>query len=225
MWNCLGIRPVDIDATTEYPGRIRISIQHPHLSSALVPDTVTVARFHHVSYMINMRSQEKDVPAKRRAIPRKSASRASMILDDGSGGSDAFYNSLVVDDQKAVDDFIQQMNLDVTERKDSRRPKRRRRRSTIAREMMHATYTKEMLETWLEHIMTGTRRRPKHLNIDGSRGKPLSALLPAVFNVPYLQVRFLRSDRDFKLTIFIESIREKKRLVYNCHIARAHEEC
>lgn len=213
VWNRLGLRLLRIDGSNEYPNRTYFSIQHPDLSSALVPDTTTVARFHSVSYSIDLAQvQKKGHPAKRTAkvakMPKRTTLATSQTENVPIGGGDADYNRLTLDDQRAVDEFIANMKLDVDVTEGSRRAKRRRSQHSIVTEILDAAYIKDIVEACLENIMVGIRRCPKNLKLtDRSPGKALAELVPGVFNIPYLKVRLLKNRLVTLLTAPLEFIR------------------
>lgn len=207
LWERLGLRLLYIDSSSEYPNRICFSIQHPDLSSALVPDTTRLARFHAVSYSIDLgHVEEKGHRGKRRATRTKNPKNTALVNSRTGnvmrGHGDVDYNCLTEDDQRALDEFTANLNLDKNLPAEPRRLKRRRSRTVIASELLDATYTKDILEACLENIMVGIRRCPRHLKFTHrSPGKALSELVPGVFNMPYLKVRPLTNCPETMLTI------------------------
>ncbi|KID88479.1 RasGEF protein [Metarhizium guizhouense ARSEF 977] len=139
---------------------------------------------------------------------RGAARRGSKTADGLRMSGDVEFDCLALDDQRAVDDFIKRMNLDIAESETSRRLKRRRSRHKIASEMIYSTYTKDMLETCLANIMVGIKRCPKSMKfINTGPGKPLSQLAPAVFNIPYLQDISARKDFLFTIATSLERMK------------------
>lgn len=188
-----------------------------------------VARFQSVFYSIDLlKTMGKGKPAKKKTkvtkATRGAARRGSKTADGLRMSGDVEFDCLALDDQRAVDDFIKRMNLDIAESESSRRLRRRRSRHKIASEMIYSTYTKDMLETCLANIMVGIKRCPKSMRfINTSPGKPLSQLAPAVFNIPYLQASLFKGGSEIKLTAVSGYFSQEGFLVHNCYFPGANE--
>ncbi|KAG8423292.1 hypothetical protein J3458_000197 [Metarhizium acridum] len=102
-----------------------------------------VARFHSVFYSIDLLKtmEEGKAPKKKEKVTkatRGAARRGSKTAGGLRMSGDVEFDCLALDDQRAVDDFIKGMNLDIAESETSRRLKRRRSRHKITSEDISA---------------------------------------------------------------------------------------
>lgn len=186
VWERLELRLVPVtEPRGERANRTTYSIQHPDLSSALIPPvTASVAVFRSVSYSIDLLTRQQD------EIFETKATRSTREIDENQE-----YNSLASADQNAVDKFLGEMNFNF----DTNIPSEvagKRRKLDEGTHVASSSHVKTLLHTWLESVLFGGKICSKTVTfLDKNSAAPLSQLAPGVFNVPYLRVVYFETPR------------------------------
>lgn len=185
VWDRLELKLLDCHDSVHKPNnRVSLSIQHPDLTSALMPPHGTpIAAFESISYRINFSSKHAGARGRRPKRPRNGEKACS---DQRPDPSDADDEELIPADQRAVDDFLVNLNLGPST---ATTAKKRRQHPGSGDILLHSTVTRDLINAYVESSMFGIKRWPKHVAISKENlAPPLRRLMPGVFDVPYLKV-------------------------------------
>ncbi|EGR48065.1 RasGEF protein, partial [Trichoderma reesei QM6a] len=193
VWNRAGITLHDQERGVGEPmGRIAFSIQHPDLSSALVTrgDALT-AEFESVTCRVNFTLiQDEPSKKKKRSLKRKRERWPDESIEgnqlDGVSCDDDYLACLSPDDQRAIDEFIQSLQM-VPHKPGTNRSTPKAAQGAQALEF--SDLFRPLFEAALEVLVLGSAKKHKGVTtVDCNRAECLTQLAPAVFNMSYLKV-------------------------------------
>ncbi|KAL6691054.1 hypothetical protein J3F84DRAFT_169903 [Trichoderma pleuroticola] len=194
---CLHVQEMD---AIESPGTMSFSIQHPDLSSTLITqrDAFT-AEFESVNCHINL-SPNKDGLSKR-SLKRKRTKKANECVEtqqsDEVFADDEYLVDLTPDDQRAIDAFIQSLNMMPAQQG-----------QMTSEKVEFSESLGQLFEVALERLVLGSRKQYRGITtVDRTHAECLIRLAPAVFNRPYLKTI---SDRASLLPIIATSLARMK---------------
>lgn len=172
-------------------GQMTFSIQHPDLSSALVPpDDASTAEFRAVSCSINLSTPQKAAAPPRPTRQTRSRKRVKVEEVDSSqdgAGDDELYECLTADDRRAIDDFVSSLNFRTTGNHPTG-PVQQGVTGAIE-DILGSGNVQNLLQTALRILVLGSNRSYKGVKaLESTPSQSLTVLMPAVFHVPYLKV-------------------------------------
>lgn len=176
-------------------GEISFTIQHPDLeSSLLAPVDALTVEFKAVSCSIAL-SEASDSPtsdqrSRKRQKHDQRKSRPSKGRRKRNPAADEYYDCLTTEDQKAVDDFIMDLNPNQVEvSKDEQIEARRSTSAKSSKPINLSDDLRSLLEISLKIMVTGNYRRCNNLSVCHSvPTQALILLIPTVFYIPYVKV-------------------------------------
>ncbi|KAK4075015.1 uncharacterized protein Triagg1_4679 [Trichoderma aggressivum f. europaeum] len=187
--------------------RLDVSIQgepvseRNHVAKLVKWREAFTAEFESVSCHIDLSPNKDGVSLKKRPLKRKRAKQASECIEiqqpDDVFADDEHLADLTPDDQRAIDAFIQSLNM---------MPVRQRQMTSEIFEFSESLG--QLFEVALEMIVLGSRKQYRGIaTVHRTHAECLIRLAPAVFNRPYLKTI---SDRVSLLPIIATSLARMK---------------
>ncbi|KAL7799718.1 hypothetical protein V8C37DRAFT_365222 [Trichoderma ceciliae] len=216
VWSRVGVRLQGRERdAAECPARTTFSIQHPDLSSALVtPRDAFTAEFQAVTCHVNL-SPVQDAPlVSKRSLKRKRerVKQIDRCIENQQLGDLALEDediiSLTPDDRRAIDAFIQSLNMAPTQHGRHKSAQRACRSDGIQEKIEFSERLRQLFDVALEMLVLGSGKQYKGITaIECTRAECLTRLAPAVFYMPYLKTI---SDRASLLPIIATSLARMK---------------
>ncbi|QYT04014.1 hypothetical protein H0G86_010953 [Trichoderma simmonsii] len=207
---CLHVQDKD---SIESSGTISFSIQHPDLSSTLITqrDAFT-AEFESVNCRIDLSPNKDERSLGKRSLKRKRAKQANECVEtrrsDDVFADDEYLVDLTPDDQKAIDAFIQSLNMIPTQQGRSESTPRSGPSCLTSGKLEFSESFKQLFEVALEILVLGSRKQYRGITtVNRTHAECLIRLAPAVFNRPYLKTI---CDRASLLPIIATSLARMK---------------
>lgn len=173
---------------------ISFSIQHPDLSSTLITQRdAFVAEFESVNCHIDLSPNKGEKCLGKRSLKRKRTKQANECVEipqsDDVFVDDDHLIDLTPDDQRAIDAFIQSLNMIPTQQGRSESTPRSGPSCLTSGKLEFSESFKHLFEVALEILVLGSRKQYKGINTTNrAHAESLIRLAPAVFNRPYLKV-------------------------------------
>lgn len=178
----------------ESPGMISFSIQHPDLSSTLITQRdAFAAEFESVNCHIDLSPKKEEKSLGNRSLKRKRAKQANECVEiqrsDDVFVDDEYLLDLTPDDQRAIDAFIQSLNMVPAQQGRSESTPKSDRSCSNSGKLEFSESFRQLFEVALEILVLGSRKQYKGINtVNGTHAECLIRLAPAVFNRLYLKV-------------------------------------
>ncbi|KAL7951025.1 hypothetical protein V8C42DRAFT_308294 [Trichoderma barbatum] len=214
IWSRVGVRLLNQGrGAAESPGQVSFSIQHPDLSSTLVTqkDAFT-AEFESVTCHINL-SPKRDEPfVEKRSLKRKRPEQHNECIrtqqSDDASSDDEHLAHLTLDDQRAIDAFIQSLNTMPAQQDRGKQIQKACGSDFTSERIEFLDRFKQLFHIALEILVLGSRKKHRGIaTVDCTRAEYLTQLAPAVFYMPYLKSI---SDRASLLPIIATSLARMK---------------
>ncbi|KAK5998009.1 hypothetical protein PT974_00378 [Cladobotryum mycophilum] len=193
FWHRLGLRLQYCETRFTWPpGELSFSIQHPDLSSALVPpaDAFT-ADFRSVTCSVDISKVEKEssAPDGRRCKRRKCRQTEARVEREETKDTvdEELYTSLIFEDQRAIDEFM--LGWGVDSAASEGKALKERKHENEDKGMYLSEQVRRMLEVTLRVLVLGNGKPLKGVRVrESTVSQALTKLAPAVFHIPYLKV-------------------------------------
>ena len=191
FWDRLGLRLNESSGADALAmGQISFSVEHPDLSSTTAPPrNALAAEFQAVTCSIDI-STIGDIAASGRTPAKTGRQSSTMNSAHVAVQDEDFYQFLSVADQRAVSDFMSELNA---------RPRTKRNGfpsppGQTNEQTLDSSYLKPMIQAAIELLVLGGGRTFSGISVvESTSSQGLIQLLPAVFHVPYLKVTILPS--------------------------------
>lgn len=189
------------------------SIQHPDLSSTLVTQRdAFAAEFESVNCHIDLSPNKDEKSSRKRSLKRKRTKPADECVEtsqtDNVFADDEYLVGLTQDDQRAIDAFIQSLNMIPAQQGDSESTPKSGQSCLTSRRLEFSENFKQLFEVALEVLVLGSRKQYKGITtVNRTHAECLIRLAPAVFNRLYLKII---SDRASLLPIIATSLARMK---------------
>lgn len=185
VWEQLGLRVVDAEEDAE---NVVFSLQHPNLSSSLLPPKgALTVELEEVCVALDFSRTTQTKSHRRNRATGSGITSQEHQLSNGCGGAQGV-NS---EDLQAIEDFLSQAGIGTRERASASSSTPRRSYDRLE----HCTLPKSegncptLMQSAINVLLFGKQKRHVGVKwVDGEDWDGLVQLAPAVFHVPYLEV-------------------------------------